>query len=365
MPRPLELLCACLSAGQRGESLDTASATTLADPSTDLVAFARLAGRHLVTPMLAASIADPELRQRLPEDFSLYLEFVHAENNRRNDALRCQLGQAAACLNEIDIEPLLLKGAVRLVDGLYPDPGWRFMHDLDLLVPRDRLSEAVACLASLGYRFREDAATWPPHHKHLPPLSCAGATAVVEIHSDLLDLREILPAEHVLARSRLFDLDGAQVRVPDSADQLGHLLGHDRFDGNLHRSALFLLRSVFETALLCQDERSLGQLLARCAGTPLARYARVRIALAARLFPDCCARPLDAGLDHSLLARVLISLEELDQNVRLRRLFGYGRLQLSNLLGSAAWRKQFATNIRSPDYRHYCVQRLRHLWSGD
>jgi hypothetical protein len=176
-----------------------------------------------------------------------------------------------------------------------------------------------------------------------------------------------LPAEDMLARSRLVDLDGARVRLPDTADQLGHLLGHDRFDSDLHLSGLFLLRSVFETALLCQDERPLGQLLARFASTPLARYAHVRLALAAHLFPDYFAS-FDVGLDHSLAARALIGLEQLDGNGGLRRLsraFGYGRLQVRRLLRSPAWRKHLANNMRSPDYRHYCAQQLRRLWSGD
>ena len=165
--------------------------------------------------MLAPSIAAPALQQRLPEDFRLYLQFVHAENDRRNHALRRQLGQAAVSLNEVGIEPLLLKGAVRLVDGLYPDLGWRFMHDLDLLIPPDRLGQAVACLESLGYCFTRDAAELPLQHRHLPPLTHDDAVAVVELHTNLLDPEEMLPAEHVLARSRLVDLDGARVRVPE------------------------------------------------------------------------------------------------------------------------------------------------------
>lgn len=363
-PRPLELLCACLSAGQLGRSLDTAFAAKLTDASTDLVALARLAGRHRVTPMLAPAIAAPELQQRLPEDFRLYLQFVHAENDRRNHALRRQLGQTAVALNEVDIEPLLLKGAVRLVDGPYPDLGWRFMRDLDLLIPRDRLGQAVACLESLGY-FTPDTADLPTHGRHLPPLTHEGAVAVLELHTDLLDSREILPAEHVLARSRLLDLDGARVRVPDAADQLLHLLGHDRFDGDLRRSGMFLLRSIFETTLLCHNEHSLSQLLDRVASTPLARHARVRLALAVRLFPNYFAPTLHFGLDDRMLARALLGLEQLDENGRLRRLFGYGRLQLGNLLGSPAWRKQFAANIKFAGYRRHCLQRLCRLWSGD
>jgi hypothetical protein len=129
---------------------------------------------------------------------------------------------------------------------------------------------------------------------------------------------------------------------------------------------LFLLRSVFEMALLCQNERSIGQLLARFADTPLARYARVRLALAAHLFPDYFAS-FEVRRDHGLLARALVGLEQLDGNGGLRRLSrisGFGRLQVRKLLRSPAWRKRLATKIRSPHYRHHCAQRLRELWSG-
>jgi Uncharacterised nucleotidyltransferase len=350
VPGPLKLLCACISAGHRGQSLDPDSAAALAAPTADLLGLARLAGRHLVTPMLSACLADPELRRQLPEAFVLYLDFVHAENLRRNHSLRHELGQVAACLNRLDIEPLLLKGAIRLVDSRYPDPGWRFMRDLDLFVPRDRLKQAVACLVSLGYRFPTEML---PHRKHLPPLCRDGAVAILEIRADLL--------EHVLARSQPIELDGARVRVPDAADQLGHLIAHDRLDSDIGGSGFFLLRSIFETALLCQDEGPPSQLLARLGSSPLARFVRMQHALATRLFPGHVARLANVGLDDRLLARAFVGLEQLDANCRLRRFFGYGQ----RLVGSPAWRKHFASNIRLPDYRRHCVQRLRGLWAGD
>jgi hypothetical protein len=364
-PSPLKLLCTCISAGHREQSLDPVSTAALTDPSADLMNLARLAGRHLVTPMLAACLADPELQRQLPEAFVLYLQFMHAENSRRNHTLRRELAEAAACLNCLDIEPLLLKGAARLVDGLYPDPGWRFMRDLDLLIPRERVAQAVGCLASLGYRFPRDATEILPNRKHLPPLCRDGAVAVLEIHADLLDLRDVCTAERVLVRSRPIDLDGARVRVPDAADQLGHLIGHDRFDSLIGGSGFFLLRSVFETALLCQHEGPLSQLLARLGSSPLARSVRVQHALATQLFPGHVPRLAEVGPDDRLLARILAGLEQFDANGRLRRFFGYGRLQFGNLVGSRAWRKHFATNIRLPEYRRHCAQRLRGLWVGD
>jgi Uncharacterised nucleotidyltransferase len=351
---PLKLLCACISAGHRGHSLDSGSAVALAAPTADLLGLARLAGRHLVTPMLSACLADPELRRRLPEAFALYLEFVHAENSRRNRTLRSELAQAAAGLNRLDIEPVLLKGAIHLVAGPYPEPGWRFMRDLDLLIPHDRAGQAVACLGSLGYRFIPDADELPAQHRHLPSLAHDRSIAVIEIHTGLLDVRELLHAEEVVARSRPVDLDGARVRVPDAADQLAHLIGHDRFDTNICGSGFFLLRSVFETALLCQDDLALKRLLSRLGGTRLARYVGVHHALAARLFPEHVARQSDVGPDDGLLARALIGLEQVDRDGRARRLFGYGCR-----VTSPAWRKHFATNVRSSNYRRHCLQRLR------
>jgi hypothetical protein len=364
LPRPLDLLCTCLSAAQQGRTLDAAAAAALVDPAADLVGLARLAGRHCVTPILAACATDPELRQRLPEDFSLYLEFVHSENSRRNRALRLQLKQAAGCLNEIGIEPLLLKGAVRLVDGLYRDPGWRFMRDLDLLVRRDRLSDAVARLASVGYRFTSDAASWPEQHKHLPPLGRDGEAAVIEIHADLISERqELCPAEQALARSRLVDLDGTRVRIPEAVDQLAQLIGHDRFDGYLRRSGMFLLRSVFEAALLCRDEASVRKLLARAAGTDLARCVRVRLGLAAHLFPDYVGF-LDASLSERLQVRALTAMERFDENGRWRRLVWFARLRAGKLLTSRAAREHLASNILSLDYRQRGAARLRRLWTS-
>jgi Uncharacterised nucleotidyltransferase len=363
--RPLDLLCACLSAGQEGRALDGASAGALVDPAADLVGLARLAGRHLVTPMLAACITDSQLSGRLPDDFTLYLEFIHDENTRRNRALRRQLGQVAASLNGIGIEPVLLKGAIRLVDGLYRDPGWRFMRDLDLLVARDRLSDAVARLGAIGYSFTDKAAGWPEQHKHLPPLACEGEAAVVEIHADLLpDWQELCPGEQVLARSRPVDLDGARVRVPETADQLAHLVGHDHLDGYLRRSGMFLLRSVFETALLCRDERSVPQFLARARGAGLAHCAQVRLDLAARFFPGYVSPAPDANLGERLKAGALIVMERFDESGRLRRLVWFGRLRLGKLLRSPAERKHIWANVLSPAYHRRSAERLRCLWTS-
>jgi hypothetical protein len=164
-----------------------------------------------------------------------------------------------------------------------------------------------------------------------------------------------------LAHSRPVDLDGAGVRVPDVADHLGHLTEHDRLESAFNGAALCLLRSDFETALLCRDDDVPRRLLARFAGTSLARPVQIRLALAARLFPRYFELPQEVGVDDRLLTGALLGLERLDQEGRLRRLFGFSRRRLGNVVGASPWRRHVATQLRSRDFRRYCRQRLRQV----
>ena len=262
----------------------------------------------------------------------LYLEFIHTENRERNRVLRRQLGEAVASLNGIGIEPVLLKGAVRLVDRLYPSPAWRFMRDLDLLVPRDRLSDAAARLATIGYGFGRARRRLFGAHRHLPPLGRDHDAAVIEIHEELLpSRRDLCPAAGVLARSLPVDVDGARARLPDTIDQIALLIGHDRFDGNLHRSGSFLLRSIFETALLCSEEQRVRELLDRFTAAGAARWVWMQLELVRCLFPGYVTGSQNVDLAARLAARAFLALERFDGNDRLRQFFrnaGHGMLEL-------------------------------------
>ena len=99
-----------------------------------------LSGVHLLTPALAPALEHEHLRAAVPDELRDYLAAMHEAATQRNDALRAQLEEVAARLNAIGVVPVALKGAIRLIDGLWPDPALRFMHDLDLLVPDDALA---------------------------------------------------------------------------------------------------------------------------------------------------------------------------------------------------------------------------------
>jgi hypothetical protein len=315
------------------DALDEAAAATLNGPEANFLRLAGLAGRHLVTPMLADCLCRPEAAACTPEDFRLYLEFVRDENHRRNATLASELAAVAATMNQVGVEPVLLKGAIRLADGLYADPGWRFMRDLDLLVPRAEAPSVAAQLMTLGYAFEADPAHWPPAHRHLPALARDGNGVAIELHMDLLpERRDLCPAEAVLARSRRVDFGGARVRLPDPADQLAHLIAHDRLDRDLRRSGSFLLRSMFETALLCRDEAAARRALARFSEAGLRSWAAVHLHLAGTLFPRVFAdRPTAASGDR-LRAEAALALELFDVDWRLRDRFGRMRRGAGSLV---------------------------------
>lgn len=370
-PSRLDLLCACLTAGTgrpgiERTGLDPALARCLASPTLDHGRLAHLAGRHLVTPMLAGCLDDPGLRQDLPKDFVRYLDFIGKQNRLRNDGLRQQLTEMAGSLNQAGIEPVLLKGAIRLVDGLYPHAGWRFMRDLDILVAEERLPDAVACLEASGHRFTQPEADWPAHHRHLPPQYRDGDGAVVELHTVVLSgYRELCLENDVIARSKPVDLGAATVRIPDEADQLAHLIGHDLTDGYLRRSSLLQLRSVLETALLCQNGSTAAAVLARCSNNEAAAAVRVVLGLAASFFPALTGPVAVDRLGERLRIRRLAAMERLDENGRARRFLWFTRMRGSKLLTIPSERRHLAAHLLSADYYLRCLRRLRRLWASD
>ncbi len=69
----------------------------------------------------------------------------------RSLRMETELARVLAGLAAAEVPCLLLKG-VALGQLVYPSPAERPVSDLDLLVPRERLAQAAAVLAGLGYR---------------------------------------------------------------------------------------------------------------------------------------------------------------------------------------------------------------------
>src|SRR5271156_3147553 len=127
----------------------------------------QLASEHVVTPTLAWALKETRL---IPEEVRDYLNITLDLNRRRNETILGCLEAALAALNSVGCEPLLLKGgATILEDGLYPDLSVRYLNDLDILVPKSRLSDASAALSKIDFHVMP-AHENIEHAHHLPAL---------------------------------------------------------------------------------------------------------------------------------------------------------------------------------------------------
>lgn len=262
---PFTLLCALLQVSLRQRAADAALARAL--DGADWPRLVRLSGVHLLTPALAPALADPLLRERVPEELHLYLEAMLAAAGERNLALRAQLEGVASCLNGIDIVPVVLKGGARLIDGLWPEPSFRFMHDLDLLVPRASMAACIAELTHAGW----SAIRGEEPDEHHVMMAHPDAPARIELHHAPLSppWGGLLPAARMLNRAAPRTIGHAMVALPSPEDQLVHLVAHGMLQHQFLRNGRFLLRDLIELRLLTAR-----------AGGVVAASARARFAAA-------------------------------------------------------------------------------------
>lgn len=291
---PFDIVARVLAERLRGSGPSPELRVALAGPSVDWTGVLGQASGQYVLAAFAAALRDLGLADQLEPELREFLAAIHAANVARNRALREQLAEMAAALNRIGIEPVLLKGAIRLVDGLYPGIGWRMMRDLDILVPGARVAECVGALRGIGYvGERWDGRDWLIRH--------LGRRAVVEVHGELFGpprQRRLLSAAEMIGGSRRAVLDSAEIRLPSTLHQALHLIAHSQISDGGHTYGRIDLRDRIEAAQLARrSPQSLAgeELLARFTA---AGYRRALIGfLLALEDAGLCVVPVRAQID--------------------------------------------------------------------
>ena len=203
---------------------------------------------HYVTPALAWCLRD---RIGIPSDVRDYFDAALTLNGRRNERLMDALVRIVGALNAIGIEPVLLKGAARLVDDVYPAAALRVLGDLDVLILANRSADAAAALKRIG--FDEDTGiVLDAAHHHLPMLRERDTGAGVEIHTGLSRAPHdaIIPAAWFCENTRLFKLRGLGVRLPDATRSAVHIIVHDQLNHGNYRLGRIQLRQLLDLAMV-------------------------------------------------------------------------------------------------------------------
>jgi hypothetical protein len=214
----------------------------------------RLAADEFVLPALHERLEETGVKP--PAEVGEFLAAVEEMNAERNARVLDEAVAIAEVLNAIGIEPVALKGAAFLIEGVYPRPGCRYLCDLDLLVPQSRLREAAAALEREGYRpDRSDAMAHFRHHYpqlQRPRGADGSGSAAVELHHSLGHgpSRKLLSADEVFRESSLREVNGARMRVPAPEHLATHLILHSQLHHRYRDRIWPPLRAMYDLAML-------------------------------------------------------------------------------------------------------------------
>jgi hypothetical protein len=243
---PFDVIARVFAARLQGYEASAELRAMMRFPGIDWERIVGLAGAQFVLPAFAAALRDLDLIGLLDEELGGFLEAVHAANGERNGELRDELLAVIQFLNRIEIEPVLLKGAIRLVDGLYPDPGWRMLRDLDLLIPEARWQDALHALQGAGYALTCAADS-------SAALRRPGGLVALDVHKELFPTprqQRLLRGGEVVDNARPTVIGGAAVRLPSMLHQVVHLVGHSQISNYNYALGRIGLRDRLEASAL-------------------------------------------------------------------------------------------------------------------
>lgn len=218
----------------------------------DWHAFVAFASAHFVLPALAGPLTRAAAAGgAVPADLLEFVLDIQSANASRNTALKTALLEIAGRLNDEGIEPIALKGAAFLLDDSARPPGWRFMGDIDLLVPEQALSQCVRILGSIGHRAARNGYD-PEHEAHYPPLVSPCGAFSIELHTRLFALSDFGIPPACAARRALSSGQGgsARVRVLDPADRIAHLVGHAQLHNRNFAARRLVLKDLLDLSML-------------------------------------------------------------------------------------------------------------------
>ena len=176
-----------------------------------------IANRGWLTPALYVAFERKDCLGQIPGGVRDYLALLHDRNAERNRRLRAQLIEALRAMNAVGIEPILLKGAIKLFCGDGASIRSRMISDLDINIAPDQVSDVKKALSQLGYGETDN-----PRE-----LGRSEDVGVIELH----DRPNVRSARYLTGdfgtSAPAVEREGVKARVPSQTAQATHLIVHD------------------------------------------------------------------------------------------------------------------------------------------
>ncbi len=216
----------------------------------------RISAAHGIAPTIADGLERLDINELdIDRDLTIFFQEIREGNRFRNQKMKAQLTEAAAILSDADIRVVVLKGGCELALPSYQQVHKRFIGDLDLLIPKTALRQAVSVLESKGYfdAYQDDEFYNSPEH-HDAPLINERWPAPVEIHQTIGGEQgeQLLPAEQIIHTAKETVI--SNLMVPSRVNRLIHLVLHQQVQHAGFQDRILSLRSLADMAALVVDE---------------------------------------------------------------------------------------------------------------
>jgi hypothetical protein len=250
-PDTFLLLCECLDlsvdARQRIDKLQQ----KLRSGNVQWESLVEPANQYLLCPALYGALNLKKLLPSIPAELRQYLQTLYEANSERNRRLMALAQETVRHLNDVGVEPVLLKGTANLFSGLYPDAGMRFLSDIDILVPADKMTDCVGRLLTADYGLQYDPKSidWKQSH-HYPPLLKKSENIRVELHREILGEKysRLLDAGSVMRDALSLTVEG--MRVPSAHHRIIHNIAHTQVQDGNYVFGTIALRQLYDFVLM-------------------------------------------------------------------------------------------------------------------
>ena len=173
--------------------------------------FVKISTGQLVLPALYCNYKRNNLLHFLPDDLVAYMEEITSLNGDRNLQIIEQINELNSLLKHNGVNPIFIKGASNLIQGLYEDPAERMVGDIDFLVSGEYYHKSIELMFDNGYDVLEDSYHLRPDVKHFSRLVKNNKIAAVEIHKELLVEKYASEFNYVTIKNNIIQNSGFSV----------------------------------------------------------------------------------------------------------------------------------------------------------
>jgi len=210
----------------------------------------RVAAKQLVLPTLYSRLQALKWLENAPPEIAEFLRSVQELNFERNVRILAEVAAAAKLLNDIGIEPVVLKGVAYLITDVYEQNGTRFLSDIDFLVAEPNFESAFKVFADVGFKCYQTTRIQRVVY-HAAPLS-RSESVNIDLHRILgvSHCDSLLPAFEIEKDSVPYRLVDATVRIPSPEHLIMHHIIHSQIHHGHRERIWFSMRTMYDFLLL-------------------------------------------------------------------------------------------------------------------